>query len=261
MKTPSGRVLGTFTCKECSQEVIQKELIIVGGPQKGEKLIVNYDCKCKDMDIAKAALKQRKRVKQEQIAEAFEMHSMLNASLTKATFASFQAESELLHDTKDKLMTYAEDFDPTQSESLLLVGSTGVGKSHLAVSVAKTSMDKGYQALFLSVPKLFTKIKQTYDGNTAFNEADILALIEAVDLFVLDDVGTEYMKKNTGGSWADTKLFEILDSRAGKPTIYTTNLDGNGLREKMTSRNYSRMMDRVTIFYLYDEDYRQKGSE
>lgn len=261
MDTPSERILGTFTCKGCNQEVIQKKLIIVGGPQKGEKLIVNYDCKCKDFAIAKAALKQKKRVKQAQIAARFEMHSMLNASLTRARFESYETESESLQDTKEKLMEYAAKFDPAQSESILLVGSTGVGKSHLAVSVAKALMDKGYQALFLSVPKLFTKIKQTYNSELAFNEADILTFIERVDLFVLDDVGTEYKKKKTGDSWADTKLFEILDGRAGKPTIYTTNLDGNKLRERMTERNFSRMMDRVNIFRLYEIDYRQKGRE
>ncbi|HLR41646.1 MAG TPA: ATP-binding protein [Pseudogracilibacillus sp.] len=254
------RVLGTFICEFCSKEVIQKELTIPSGPEKGEKFIANYNCICENKRLAREALQLRRARQRGRKEQKFAMHSMLNASLTKATFSSFEAESEMLLDTKEQLMTYVENFDPVESDSLLLVGSTGVGKSHLAVSVAKSLMGKGYQALFLSVPKLFTKIKQTYNSDMAFNEADILALIEAVDLFVLDDVGTEYMKKNTGDSWADSKLFEILDSRAGKPTIYTTNLDGDELRVRMTERNYSRMMDRVSIFHLYDEDYRQKGA-
>jgi len=51
-------------------------------------------------------------------------------------------------------------------------------------------IEQGYECLFLSLPKLLTKIKQTYNKE-GITEAELLQVIQRVDLLVFDDIGAE----------------------------------------------------------------------
>lgn len=259
---PRSKLLETFTCKGCGRNVERKEMVIPMGPRKGEIIVADLGCKCEDIRLVEQALKQGKENKAKKIYRLFEGNSMLSKSLARATFKTYHPPTVELGHAKSRLMAYAKEFDPEKSSNLLLVGPYGTGKSHLAVSVTKELMDSGYKCLFLSVPKLLTKIRQTYNGNSKFSEADILELIESVDLFVLDDLGTEYANKRNhdeNDNWTHTKLFEVLDNRAGKPTIFTTNLKSNELVEKLNERNLSRIMDGTEVIKMEGPDYRRKG--
>lgn len=257
---PKETFIQELTCEGCNQIVTQKEMTIPVGPRKGETFIANMGCKCEDIAIAKAEVKARKDGKLNKMQQSFNEHSLVNRSLQKATFRNYKPTTWQLGDIKSRMMQYAREFDVNQSSNLLLVGGYGVGKSHLSIAVTKELIAKGHTCLFLSVPKLLTKIKQTYGGNSEFDEADILNIIESVDLFILDDLGTEYTNARTGNdNWTHTKLFELLDSRSGKPTIYTTNLTGEELRQKVNSRNLSRIMDGTEVIEMDGPDYRMRG--
>src|SRR5699024_452498 len=123
---------------------------------------------------------------------------------------------------------------------------------HLSVAVTKELMRKGKSCLFVSLPKLLTKIKNTYSGGEV-SEDKLLKMIQDVDLLVLDDVGAEQQT-----DWVNSKLFEIMDDRAGKATIYTTNLNSKELRKQIGERNFSRMMDNLQIIPMNGRDYRRK---
>jgi DNA replication protein DnaC len=257
---PKSKLLETYTCEGCGRSVERKEMVIPMGPRKGEIIIANLGCKCEDLRLVEQALRQGKENKARKIQKLFEGYSMMNNSLQKATFKNYKAPTLELQNAKSRLMEYTRDFNPNESKNLLLVGPYGTGKSHLSVSITKELMGKGFKCLFLSVPKLLTKIKQTYNGSSKFSEADILELVETVDLFVLDDLGTEYTnKKNDDDSWAHTKIFEVLDSRSGKPTIFTTNLESSQLVRKLNERNLSRVMDGTEVIKMDGPDYRRKG--
>jgi DNA replication protein DnaC len=120
-------------------------------------------------------------------------------------------------------------------------------------------MEKGERCIFISVPKLLSKIRSTYNKRSEYSEDDLLKWLERVECLVLDDVGAEQRKTSDDGeSWAVSKLFEIIDSRAGKHTIYTTNLSSGELRRSVGPRNFSRMMQDTIILKLDGEDYRLK---
>src|SRR5690625_841790 len=230
-------------------------MIIPLGPRKGEAILANFGCKCADIKLAKEAIRIRKKIKMDKLYKIFNDNSIINRSLKTATFRSYKPTTPSLGESKSKLMAYAKEFNKDLSKNLVLVGDFGTCKSHLAVIITKQLLRSGHTCLFLSVPKLMTKIKQTYSGSTTFNEADILDLIADVDLFVLDDLGTEYTNfKNENDNWTHTKLFEVLDSRSGKPTIFTTNLSSEQLREKVNSRNLSRIMENTEVIDMGGTD-------
>jgi len=258
--TPKQKCMKEFVCEGCGRDVEQKELVIPIGPRAGETMIANMGCKCEDMKLVKQALHQRNEMVMKRIHRIFEGHSLINQALRKASFTSYHPKNEDQHNAKVAMMNYAKTFDADDCHNILLVGGYGVGKSHLAVSVTKELMQQGKTALFLSVPKLLTKIRHTYNQHSQCSEVDILDLIESVDLFVLDDLGTEYTnQRNATDNWTHTKLFEILDSRSGKATIYTTNLRSEVLEQKMNERNLSRILDRTKIIPMSGPDYRRKG--
>jgi len=255
-----GKFLAMFTSEGCGRDVQRKELIIPFGPRKGERIVANLGCKCENIRLAKQAVAQANRLKMGRLKRVFNQDSLINQALRQATFESFEAPTEGLQRVKGRMLVYAKKFDANKSGNLLLHGGYGVGKSHLAAAVSKRLIANGHSALFLSVPKLLTKIKDTYGRSSKFSEADLLDMIGQVDLFVLDDLGTEYTNlRQDSDNWTHTKLFEVLDARAGKPTIYTTNLSGAELEWKLNECNLSRVLDRTEIIHMHGADYRRQG--
>lgn len=249
-RKPKEKTIQEFTCEGCNEHVVQKELVIPVGPRKGEKTIANYGCKCEDIKLARRVIDAEKRTKQKRLQRTFDYYSLVNHSLQQATLENYQPTSAELAKAKQAITNYINDFDGTKN--LLLHGTYGTGKSHLSIAVTKKLMEKGYQCLFLSLPKLLTKIKETYN-NGGVTEDELLNMIQQVDLLVLDDIGAEH---NT--DWVNAKLFEVLDSRAGKATIYTTNLNSKDLRERINERNFSRMMENTKIIRMNGRDYRRR---
>ncbi|WLV24214.1 ATP-binding protein [Aciduricibacillus chroicocephali] len=256
----AGDLLEEFTCGGCGREVQRKELTIPFGPRKGERIVANLGCKCENIRLAKQAVVQASRLKMRRMEKAFGQQSLLNEALRRATFESYTAPTQELQRVKERLVNYAESFDVNKSGNLLLYGDYGVGKSHLSAAISKVLIEKGHSALFLSLPKLLTQIKDAFRESSNFSEAKLFQVIGEVELFVLDDLGAEYMNpKQEGDSWVQTKLFEVLDARAGKPTIYTTNLNGAGLKQRLNDRNLSRVLERTEIIHMSGPDYRRRG--
>lgn len=247
---PKERFIKEYVCNGCNRTVVQKELEIPRGPRKGEWIIANFGCKCEDIALAEDAKKRRIELQNKKLKDHFDYYSLMNNSLKAATLENYEPTNQELAHAKQRVIEYIDTFDGTKN--LLFVGNYGTGKSHLSVSITKKLMEQGKECLFLSLPKLLTKIKDTY-SNDGITEDELLKVIQRVDLLVLDDIGAEH---NT--SWSTSKLFEILDDRSGKATIYTTNLNSSELRDQVGERNFSRMMENTEIIKMNGRDYRRK---
>lgn len=244
------RTLETFICDGCGEEVQKIQTIVFAGPRKGETIIGNIGCKCEDIKLAQQAKETRERLRIEKMMTHFNSHSLLNKSLQKATLANYQPTSKELAYAKQKAIEYINNFDG--EGNILFTGSYGTGKSHLSVGITKELMKKGYTAVFISVPKLLTKIKNTYN-NDGPTEHELLEVMAKVDLLVIDDIGAEQKTE-----WSTPKLFEIFDERAGKATIFTTNLSSAQLKAWVGERNFSRMLENTTSIKMNGKDYRRK---
>ncbi|PIC65489.1 DnaC replication protein [Sporosarcina sp. P13] len=253
-------VLDEYDCEGCKEPGVRLvEMPIMGGPEKGKLERFALGCKCRDKPIELAVVQNERKAKMNRAKDVFDQNSLVNQSLLKASFDNYFPTSAELNSAKQTLLDYATNFNPNDGHNLLITGTYGTGKSHLSFSASRMLINKGHTALFLSVPKLLTKIKDTYNSKAQFSENDLLDYIENVDLLVLDDMGAEYTNmKNGGDNWTWTKLFEVIDSRSGKSTIYTTNLSGKELEAKVNSRNFSRMMENTDIVKMFGRDYRKK---
>ena len=134
---------------------------------------------------------------------------------------------------------------------LLLQGGIGVGKTHLAASIANQAVADGIPTLFLTVPDLLDELRASYgDGDFSFTER--FERVRSAPLIVLDDFGSQ----NTT-EWAREKLFQILNHRYVNrlPVVLTTNLALEEIDPRLSSRiSDPGLVDRV---YIQGPDYRR----
>ncbi|PET77575.1 hypothetical protein CN514_00845 [Bacillus sp. AFS001701] len=214
-----------------------------------------------DKQIVASMNLQNEKQKIINLYRGFEDSSFINPELKKATFNNYKVE------TKDQINalrfceSYVSRFKGDKPENLFLYGTPGIGKSHLSVSITKELMKKGIAAAFIPAPKIFTKIKETWSKNSIISESEFLRSLATIDCLVIDDIGTEYRsnKLDEEDSWAKKKLFEVIDSRVGRSTIYTSNYDPNNLLEMYGERDFSRMIQHTTILEMYGQNNRMKN--
>ena len=115
---------------------------------------------------------------------------------------------------------------------LLLLGSYGVGKTHLAAAIATFAVGVGVPTLFLGVPDLLDWLRYSY-GSQDSNYETRFEEIRNIRLLVMDDLGTQ----NTT-PWAQEKLYQILNHRyvSRLPTVLTTNQSLDEIEGRVQSR-------------------------
>ncbi len=130
---------------------------------------------------------------------------------------------------------YAKSFKE-DSESLLLVGATGLGKTHLALAIANEVISRGYGVVYCSVPDIARRLEQEHfsKGGEELTQQSLTHC----DLLILDDLGTEFTTPFTSSA-----LYHIFNTRLmrAKPTIISTNLSLEEMERAYSERFVSRI--------------------
>ena len=91
-----------------------------------------------------------------------------------------------------ELRAYAEEFDRS-SESLMLFGNAGLGKTHAALAIAGIVLEKDFDVIYVSSPDFFSKLEALHFGaDPGGEEETLLQTAAGADLLILDDLGTEF---------------------------------------------------------------------
>lgn len=109
----------------------------------------------------------------------------------------------------------------TDGRGLLITGSIGVGKTHLAVGILLGLIEhRGAQALFYDYRELLKQIQHSYNPQVNSTELDVLRPVFEAEVLVLDELGAQ---KPTDWVWDTVAL--ILNTRYNdkRTTIITTN--------------------------------------
>ncbi|MES3695975.1 ATP-binding protein [Mammaliicoccus sciuri] len=211
-------------------------------------------CDCEMIEHGKEMSRNFKYQQKQKEVNRILKFSSENEETKSATFEGFVPENESQEKAKALCKRYAESFTLENKQSLLLQGSFGLGKSHLAMSILKEVKDKNYSVLFINLSELISKFRSTFDKNSEYSESDLERAISQVDLMVFDDYGMNVT------DYGMSKLFQIAESRKGKHNIITTNLTIKELTAtKDQQRLFSRLMSNTTALTLEGDDYRMKG--
>lgn len=102
-------------------------------------------------------------------------------------------------------------------ENILFVGSSGVGKTHLAISLGITAAKKRYSVYFISCHDLITQLNKAHFENKLEQRIKHFCRYE---LLIIDEIG--YLPVDKQGA---NLLFQLIAKRYEKhSTIITTNM-------------------------------------
>ena len=148
---------------------------------------------------------------------------------------------------------YAERFS-TNSSSLFLLGKTGIGKTHISLSIAKEVIKRGFTVAYGSLLNYLRIIEKEHFGRSENPETDTLQILIGADLLILDDLGSEFRT-----SFYESVIYNIVNSRInlGLPTIISSNLSVPELQKNYNDRIISRLFSVYHIIPFVGEDIRQ----
>ncbi|MBR4033165.1 MAG: ATP-binding protein [Clostridia bacterium] len=150
---------------------------------------------------------------------------------------------------------YAENFNPDRSGNLLLLGGTGLGKTHLSTALAKTLIDNGYDVVYSGAIGMIADFEQHRFGNSAGGESgNDLDRYYACDLLIIDDLGAEVSNQFTVST-----IYNVLNNRIslGLPTVISTNLNQNELNARYWDRITSRILGEFRPLIFSGSDVRK----
>ena len=154
---------------------------------------------------------------------------------------------------------FAESFDGTKGSTLVFIGNTGTGKTHLSTAVAKTVIEKGYSVLYDSAQNIIHAFEEDQFGKDKYRfskepyEPKAEKYLSA-DLLIVDDLGTEFSNQFTVSC-----LYNLLNTRQnrGLSTVVSTNLSPDELSSKYEGRIFSRLVGSdSTILLFVGKDHR-----
>ena len=145
--------------------------------------------------------------------------------------------------------SYVKDFS-LASDSIYMLGGTGLGKTHLAFAMAKEIVKKGFSVVYSPAPTLISELEKEHFGQTAEKVSDFY---KSADLLIIDDLGTEYLSPV-----AKSSLHHVVDHRLlmKLPTIINSNLLPSELLKQYGERLASRIGACYRTMHFVGKDIR-----
>ena len=140
------------------------------------------------------------------------------------------------------------------NDNLLLIGTTGTGKTHISTSIAREVIHQGYDVLYDSIQNILTVFENDrFHSSYGQREPEGDKFFEC-DLLIIDDLGTEFVNQ-----FSIATLYNIINTRGNKglSTIISTNLSAADLRAKYDGRIISRIIgSEYKVLYFTGKDHR-----
>lgn len=137
------------------------------------------------------------------------------------------------NDEQQNAYNQARRFAENPEGWLVLLGSYGSGKTHLAAAIGNRRLELGEPAVFIVVPDLLDHLRAAFSPESEITFDDLFESVRNAPLLILDDLGTQ-----TTTAWANEKMFQILNHRymMKLPTVITTNVPLDHLGDRLASR-------------------------
>lgn len=139
-----------------------------------------------------------------------------------------------------------------EGRGLLFFGTTGTGKTTLAMLVAQQAIRRNRTVAIYDAPQLLARIHATYRGDES--RVDLMERFEAVDLLVLDDVAVAAQNE-----WVLEQLYSVINRRyaARRAIVVTADVESpDRLADHIGRRAASRLHETCLEVPMFGPDQR-----
>lgn len=188
-----------------------------------------------------------------------------------AKYSNVQYVDSFKHDgneEKQRALKYAKDKflrNYPHERGFLLMGPSGVGKTHLAVAaISELTLRKGIKCLFKDFFLLLSELRQAYTEGRSENE--VLHPLVETEVLVIDELG-----KGKSNEWELGILDQLISKRynSNKKTLITSNyvsrdyirknsLTTEILENRVGERIASRLFEMCRFLLIEGSDYRKQ---
>jgi len=143
----------------------------------------------------------------------------IRRNVTNARFRYRASVENIIYDEsrnidRNKLMRLFDCSFISKGESLLITGSTGVGKSYIASALGYQACIEGYRVVYFNTAKLFARLRMAKADGSYLKE---ISRLERQHLLVMDDFGLQTLDGPNR-----LTLLEIIEDRHGKGSVLIT---------------------------------------
>lgn len=151
---------------------------------------------------------------------------------------------------------------PAIDRGLLLTGTVGVGKTHLAAAILRGLAERGVSCLFYEFGALLKEIQNSYNPVSQTSELKVLAPVHEAEVLVLDELGA-----SKTSDWVRDTMMQIIGTRYNnrRLTVFTTNYSDirrhpadETLEDRIGVRLRSRLYEMCKTVIVEGEDYRRR---
>ncbi|MBR6384506.1 MAG: ATP-binding protein [Ruminococcus sp.] len=235
-----------------AQTMARQKLVQYGYPP--DYLDIHYTCPvCKDTGYNNSVYCECfKRLCASISAERINQNTQLKLSSFDTFDLSYYKGEE--YTIMAKIFSYAQDYAykfTINSPNILMLGGTGLGKTHLSLAIANEVIEKGYNVIYDSAINILQIIEREHFSHE--HSLEMINNVLGTDLLILDDLGTEYRTQ-----FYTSTIYNIVNTRLNRslPTIMSTNLDSRGIGDKYDDRVASRIITNYTVLRFVGEDVR-----
>lgn len=187
--------------------------------------------------------------------EAFERYeretkSRVYDKLTSAGVSARNVEKQFdsyIADTEDKKKALSAATDYANSVcgygkgfNLILVGTTGTGKTHLANAITNHCILSGKTCATVQLKNLISEYRASWTDRASLSSTEVIEKYGSMKGLVIDEIGLDDVTQNES-----VIIFELINKRYDNmlTTAFVSNLNANGLKEVLGDRVSDRIKE------------------
>ena len=166
----------------------------------------------------------------EQLAERRVPRAGIPEKFATASFETFKIPDRTTNPLANQALVpifmdirrYAREYNPTwRKPGLLIIGSHGIGKTHLAIAAFKELLRRGFDGVYFDYQTLLDRIQAGWNREAGISEREAYQTAMDTPILLLDDIGARRSIE-----WVEDTVTAIITHRCNenKTLIATTNL-------------------------------------
>lgn len=214
------RLVERVEANEPAERVVERKNARPGVSLDAPKLTWAVPCGCTGGDRATQALVRARIPKRYEHCDFDNFDTDLWEGQEGYSPTASSAWDRSLSQAKVVVEAFAKNYPAGGETGLLLMGSCGVGKTHLAVAALRQLMGRGHEARFYDYRELLKEIQASYDPDHPVSEMGVLEPVFETEIVLIDDLGA-----SKPSPWALETIGHILNKRYNEKrvTLLTTN--------------------------------------